>query len=582
MRELKELARKTKQMLPSWDEINAEAEEHAAELQIGQTLFCRENKVTSEVEYKRRAKEQGWIMTHAHIGLDTWERTKRALLDVQDEMDKRDLKVDRFGLCLDRGMGYPPEMRASIPRETGPRLTSPEEWIEVGQVVPIQPHAGDFMIGFPASMINTEYALRAGITTVGNLSQYFAHEVPGWHDEIYTAVETAKALRVMGRLRDKGTLVHSYLDDGFGALFHDYADIVGWAYLERYIVEDLFDAELAHCFGGVTVDPLMRVAWVVIMREIHGDDCLGSMWYGDTISFGEDFEWNLGLNAEYLLWDMMAQLVYPTGHAVLPLPVTEAVRIPTAQEIASAHVFARRVEEAARRMVPYIDFSEAESTAENLIEQGELVFQRALTDLREKGVDVDNPLELMFLLKQFGPREFERRYGAGSEDSDWPAGRKPFMVTDVFSRTLDTSREIVADLPESTRQEKRPVLIASTDVHAHALFIIEKGLVAVGLSPVNAGSELDPMDIAELAEAESAAAIIVATYNGMALEVGKALRTALDRKDLSVPVFMGGRLNQAVEGEELPVSVSKDLTKLSIIPCETILEMLRIVDDMVL
>ena len=63
---------------------------------------------------------------------------------------------------------------------------------------------------------------------------------------------------------------------------NDYANVVGWAYLERYIVEGLFGAKLVHCFGGVTSDPLMRVAWIMIMREVHGDDCVGSMWYGDT------------------------------------------------------------------------------------------------------------------------------------------------------------------------------------------------------------------------------------------------------------------------------------------------------------
>jgi len=86
-------------------------------------------------------------------------------------------------------------------------------------------------------------------------------------------------------------------------------------------VEDLFGAKLAHCFGGVTADPVMRAAGVMIIREIHDEDCLGSTWYGDTISFSEDFDRNLGLNAEYLLWDMVAQLVCPTGHAMVPLDV---------------------------------------------------------------------------------------------------------------------------------------------------------------------------------------------------------------------------------------------------------------------
>ena len=182
-------------------------------------------------------------------------------------MAKRGQVVDRFGLCLDRVMAYPPQMRDRVIRETGPQLKSVEDWVEVGQVVPIQPHAGDFMIGFPASMFNTECALRAGITTIGNLSQYFAHGAPEWTDHVATAVETAKAIAMMGFLKDQGTLVHSYLDDGFGSLFTDYANIAGWAYLERYIVENLLGAKLAHCFGGVTVEPMMRVAWVFFMRE---------------------------------------------------------------------------------------------------------------------------------------------------------------------------------------------------------------------------------------------------------------------------------------------------------------------------
>ena len=65
-----------------------------------------------------------------------------------------------------------------VPAETGPMLESLQDWQEVGNVVPIQPHMGDFMIGFPASLENTVNALTAGVTTIGNLSQFFAHEAP--------------------------------------------------------------------------------------------------------------------------------------------------------------------------------------------------------------------------------------------------------------------------------------------------------------------------------------------------------------------------------------------------------------------
>lgn len=580
MDEITAIVQEAKKRLPPWEEVAAEAKERASKIEIGQTLFFKEHGVVSEVEYKRRAMQQGTIMLHAHIGLDSWEETKKALLYLYEGMSKRGSRTDRFGLCLDRVMGYPPEMRDSVPRETGPQLRSLEDWMEVGQVVPIQPHAGDFMIGFPASMVNTENALRAGITTIGNVSQYFAHGLPQWSDDVWTTVETAKALAVMGRLKDKGALVHSYLDDGFGSLLNDYADIVGWAYLEKYIVEELFGAKLSHCFGGVTANPLMRVAWVMIIKEIYGEDCVGSMWYGDTISFSEDLDRNLGLNAEYLLWDIVAQLVCPTGHALVPLPVTEAIRIPSAQEILQVHVLARRVEESARRLAPYLDLTQAKMLKDRLIAAGRGVFERALTGLQAQGVDIQNPLEMLFVLKKMGAERFEREYGAGTPDATWPRGRKPVQLTDMFARTYQTSQKIVEQLQKARREEKAKVVIASTDVHEHALFIIRRALEAMGMIPIMAGSEKNPTDIIKIASDKAADAIVVGTYNGLALEIAKALRYEMDRAGLKVPLFMGGKLNQAVEGQALPVDVSEEIAALGLIPCQTIQELLDKLDAM--
>jgi len=111
---------------------------------------------------------------------------------------------------------------------------------------------------------------------IGNLSQFFAHEVPMWQDSVATTVATVKAISLMGALQEHGTLVHSYLEDGFGALFCDCATTAGWAYLERYIVEDLLGARLAHCIGGLTTDPVKRAGWIFALHEIHDrKDILG-------------------------------------------------------------------------------------------------------------------------------------------------------------------------------------------------------------------------------------------------------------------------------------------------------------------
>jgi len=95
-----------------------------------------------------------------------------------------------------------------------------------------------------------------------------------------------------------------------------------------------------------------------------------------------------------------------------------------------------------------------------------------------------------------------------------------------------------------------------------------------------AGPEKNPTEIVRIASNKSADAIVVGTYNGMALEIGKALRCELDRLGLRMPVFMGGKLNQVVEGRALPVDVSTEIAALGLTPCQTIQELLDKLGEM--
>ena len=150
----------------------------AHSIDIGRTTFMSEMGVGSELEYKRQCIKDDKIMFHAHIGLNSWQATADALAYLNSAIRINGNVVDRAGICLDRRMGLPKEYRENIPSETGPMLESDQDWRQIGQVASIQPHMGDFMIGFPAGVENTIHALNAGVTTIGNLSQFFAHEVP--------------------------------------------------------------------------------------------------------------------------------------------------------------------------------------------------------------------------------------------------------------------------------------------------------------------------------------------------------------------------------------------------------------------
>ena len=547
--------------LPRAARLREQAAADAAAIEIGRSAFLRQQGYASELDYKRAAMRDGRITWHAHIGMNDIDATAGALAHIHQELSARGQQLDRAGVALDRRMGLPAERRAAAAAETGPLLAAPDDWRQLAQAAPIQPHLGDFMIGQPASLENTVQALRIGCTTIGNLSQYFTFEAPGWSDSAATARVTAESVFLLGALRERGVMLHSYLEDGNGALFRYCASVAAWAMLERYIVEELIGARLSHCIGGLTSDPLRRAGWVLALQQIHHGDHVGSMIYGDTISFGPDFEVNRALTAEYLTWDIMAQLHTPSGHAVLPLPVTEAIRIPSADEIIEAQVFGRRIEQSARRLYPHVDFAPAQAFADRVYAQGRRIFDNALQGLRDCGADLQDPVRLLFLLKLIGAQNFENWF------VDDPAARQD--VTDIYALAQDvveTHRPLFADPELRARIQGKRFVVASSDVHEHAAGALAQLLGEAGATVEYLGAEQAPNDLVTALARSDADALLLSTHNGMALEYARQLRELLELEGLLQPVVMGGVLNQKVDNQELPVPVVEELRALGMRP----------------
>ena len=471
-------------------------------------------------------------------------------------------------------MGLPPEMQAAAAAETGPMLVRQADWRALAEAAPIQPHLGDFMIGQPASVANTLHALRIGCTTIGNLSQYFTFEAPGWTNAGKTATETCQAMLLLAEFRDRGVMLHSYLEDGYGALFRQCASVAAWAMLERYIVEELIGARLSHCIGGLTRDPVKRAGWVIALQRIHQGDHVGSMIYGDTISFGTDFEHNRALVAEYLLWDILAQLHCPSGHAVLPLPVTEAMRIPSADEIIEAQLFGRRVEASARRLYSHVDLSAAEQFADHVCRQGGAIYTNAIAGLGELGVDTRNPLQMLYALKRIGPQRFENMYATGIDPAQ-------AIETDIYAMAqdvVDEHRPQFADADMRRRVGGRRLLVASSDVHEHAAGALAQLLGEAGAEVVYLGAEQSPADLLAALERESVDALLLSTHNGMALDYARRLRSLLADAGISLPIVIGGVLNQKIDGEALPVAVIDELKELGMRPATALPALARLLE----
>lgn len=108
------------------------------------------------------------------------------------------------------------------------------------------------------------------------------------------------------------------------------------------------------------------------------------------------------------------------------------------------------------------------------------------------------------------------------------------------------------------------VVVGATDVHEFGKEICKNILSSAGANVFDLGSTISIDELADtIIETESKVAL-VSTYNGIALSFAKDMLKKFKEQNIDIPVIMGGRLNENVEGSELPVDVSKEIAALGI------------------
>ena len=563
--------------LPNAPDLLAEGQKLAQTIQVGPNPFLQEAGVRSEREYKQRMVDQGRIMLHAQVGYRSPEKSRRAFAEIHGRIAAAGYRVDRYGICLDWSMGYPAARRSQMPKGTGLILDGPEAFIELTHSAPVAPHFGDFVLGTPAALENTTAALLAGSTTIGNLGQYFTFRMPRWRDDIGITAETVRAIGLCAG-QPVPILIHSNLDDGFASLFCDLACGIGVVLLERYIVEDLIGARMAHCFGHTFSDPLTRLAFQRALARANPEP--GSMVYGNTTIFVADPVENYANLGSYLLVDILGQRTCPSGHGLNPVPVTEAMRIPEIDEIVDAHLFANRLILRAEGYLPLLDFGKADQLADRMVEGGRRFQAGVLKGLEEAGIDIRDPFEMLLTLRRIGARQLEERFGPGDFQEQSLRKRNPVVRATTVAAVEAQGRGVVASLAAEDQAQLRKAglrgCVTCTDVHEYGKILVETALETLGVAVDDAGVSAEPEDVACMAKDREADFIAISTYNGVALGFLTSLRTAMTALGLAIPVFVGGKLNQIPEDspDSLPVDVRAELSALDATVCGRVEELL--------
>ena len=554
--------------LPAGRDAVAEGKALAGSIEREPSLYLQEKGVGSEREWRERAREQGISCTCMNIGLATWAETRDALQRIHEDALSRGVQPpDRFNLIAERRMGLPKDLRASAPQETGPVLWSDQDWWELTHTVPIQPEAADNMIGGPGSVDNVVSALSVGITYVGVLSQY-SWRWPYWDDEVAQLMAVLKAAGVLAAFRSEGVVFDSYLEDGYPGVFHDYANYVGWAMLERHISEELIGAAYSCSWGGLTQNPVIKSAVTLALDAVNRDRVPAGFLQGDTIGNSRDFDANMAVLCNDLLFSKLTDRRYKLGGAPLAVPVTEAERIPSWDEIATVQTISRKMEEYLPSVEPAIDWRMIEQLRDQLVEGGRHFFATALTTLAEMGIDTNDPAQLLVALKRLGAPMCEELFGFGEPDDSYLRGRQPVLETDLVRKTMEQRTHLLEKLEGQGRRDMlrgRSVVIASTDVHEFAKFLLTSTIDAVGGRVIDCGINRDPEDIVKVVVETNPSAVVVTTHNGVARSYAEKLVEELRSARMGeVPVFMGGVLNEDIDGSDIPVDVRADLARLGV------------------
>ena len=508
-------------------------------------------------------------MYHMQIGLSTWSATEAALIEVYETLADKGYTVDRFGLALDRAMGVPEDDRHLTLKETGPRL-GPHEWQRLGEAAPIQPHLGDYMIGLPAGFQNTLRALSAGVTTIGNVGQYTAYDLIGGSDEMLVTEETVRALAAIGALRDHGALVHSNLEDGSATQASHFGAYVGWAALELYVVEQLIGARLTHCFGNTIQSPESRAVVHFALDDLRGRDSIGSMVYGNTVDHrAGDRVRNTAAVTEQLRCDIALQLRRPTGHAVNPVPLTEAERIPSAAEIVEVHVLAHEIEREVRRSPDLFDWPKLERLGSMTATYAVEFRDRALAVLDGDGIDVGDAAQVLLALRRTSMSELERRVDLAAPDD--VARLEPWKASHV--RSLADRLDKGAPRLDGIR-----VVLAVLEVHDLVRDALARVLPRAGAEVILLGANSTIDGIVRAATEEDADAIVLGVYNGNALALGEQVARGARHESWGGRIYMGGILNQDT-GQGLPIDARPALEELGVCCVDSVDDLLGLLAE---
>ncbi len=386
---------------------------------------------------------------------------------------------------------------------------------------------------------------------------------------------TIQALGMISARRDL-FVVENYQDDGFPGSFYDVATMLGWALFMRRVT-DLVGVDQSQTFGSQWSDPILKQAYGLALDAVNPTRVPPAVIHSDTnsIDVNNDFDRNAALVAIDAYFSASRELRNPTGSALHVTPATEAVRIPTVDDLDQSMIIGQEAIARARATPEIVDWRPIEALRDRMLDGGRQVYANMMAGLSGLGVDIDDPLQLLLATYRIGAAKLEELFHGGTPDPSYPRGFEPVVMSEVARRLLAWRDDAIArvsragGLPDLSGIK---IVAASGDIHEYGLFVVTELLGRCGARVIDLGTSVGSAELAKVAREAAADALAVSTLNGGALHFAQNIQRELDRRRISPPLFLGGRLTETRDGGD-SVDVRGDLRRLGVHPCDTVDEL---------
>lgn len=547
----------------------AEGLEMGKRIQAGKGGFIRsQDKYKNHAEMKRDLTRQGKIYWNILLGLATLDEQIEAEKQLYEFSQRSGLQIHSIQSIPSGLVALRPAYRDKAPQTTSYEMYTPEDYERQQAACPIDVSFNDYHLSTPNGLANTILAIEHGSPTIGEFCQ-FNWGFFGDEDNVRRMCDMVRALGVVASKRDEYFEVKTYLDDGYAGYFLDCASYIGYAMLEHYICTTLCGARYVVAFGGLLSENDTRCAVAMALDKVlsTADQPVLRYLNGSTnLQWDHDIHGNYGVSVPEMLFEILVEKKYRMGLGINPVSITEKIKVPTLQELEDIFAAGKRAEEKAEEWLPYFNFAPLEEMRDKMAAEGEALFRNCLEGFRAAGIDVEDPVEMLLVLMAMNPIRFEQMFHSttyGTANTDI----KPFYTTVLGRQTMQMKQEILDGLDKRHLRGSlagKTVVVGSGDAHTYGLVLVEGVLQEMGAETVNAGVDMDAVDMLDLADEVGTRFIGVSCHNGQALDYGRQILQLAKERGREYWIFMGGKLNAILPGHSEPTEIGDRLLEMGI------------------